>query len=86
MDTKNTGFAFIAVFSTLLLVCLYYKVKTVLPSLKPSVEKMQRSGVVYKLTCPLCKQSYVGMTERRLQCRYKEHIQRKGPMRTHLKR
>ena len=26
------------------------------------------------------------MTERRLQCRYKEHIERKGPMRTHLKR
>ena len=31
------------------------KTKTVLPSLKPSVEKELRSGVVYKIKCPRCQ-------------------------------
>ena len=30
------------------------KLKTVLPSLKPPVDKMLKSGVVYKITCPRC--------------------------------
>ena len=30
------------------------KLKTVLPSLKPSVEKLMKSGVVHQLTCPRC--------------------------------
>ena len=62
------------------------KLITVFPSLKPSVEKMQRSGVVYKLKCSLCNKCYVGMTERRLQDRFKEHIQKKGPMKEHLRK
>ena len=30
------------------------KLRTVLPSLKPPVEKMLKSRIVYKLTCPCC--------------------------------
>ena len=60
------------------------KLKTVMPSLKSPTEKMLKSGVVYKLTCPSCSACYVGETTRHLQTRVKEHIQRKGPMRTHL--
>ena len=60
------------------------KLKTVLPSLKPPTEKMLKSGVVYKLTCPSCSACYVGETTRHLQTRVKEHIQKQGPMNTHL--
>ena len=61
------------------------KLKTVLPSLKPPVEKMLKSGVVYKITCPSCQACYVGETTRHLQARFKEHQQRAGPMKQHLK-
>ena len=60
------------------------KLKTVLPSLKEPVMKMLKSGVVYKIVCPSCSASYVGETTRHLQVRFKEHIQRAGPMKTHL--
>ena len=59
------------------------KLKTVLPSLKPPVDKVLKSDVVYKITCSLCKQSYVGKTERHLTTRFREHILREGPMKTH---
>ena len=36
------------------------KLKTVLPSLKPPVEKVLRSGVVYKIECAVCSAAYVG--------------------------
>ena len=48
------------------------KLKTTLPSLKPPVEKMMRSGVVYKITCPRCEASYVGQTSRH-HTRFREH-------------
>lgn len=60
------------------------KLKTILPSLKPSVEKLMKSGVVYELTCPRCSARYVGQTGRHLQVRFKEHLQRSGPMKSHL--
>ena len=60
------------------------KFKTVLPSLKPPVEKMLKSEVVYQLTCPRCEACYIGQTSRHIQARLKEHLQRPGPMRTHL--
>ena len=60
------------------------KLKTVLPSLKPSVDKLMKSGVVYQLTCPRCSASYVGQTGRHMQTRLKEHLQRAGPMKSHL--
>ena len=60
------------------------KLKTLLPSLKPPVEKMIKSGVVYKLTCPSCSACYVGQTTRHMQSRYKEHLLRTGPVKHHL--
>ena len=60
------------------------KLKTTLPSLKPPIEKGLKSGIVYELQCPRCSASYVGQTGRHLQTRLKEHIQRPGPMKTHL--
>ena len=60
------------------------KLKTVLPSLKPPVEKLLKSGIVYNLTCPRCLACYVGQTSRHMQTRLKEHIQREGPMKQHL--
>ena len=59
------------------------KLKTVLPSLKQPVDKMLRSGVVYKLTCPGCEACYVGETIRHMLSRFKEHI-RAGPVKQHL--
>jgi len=59
--------------------------KTVLPSLKPSTEKMLKSGIVYKLTCPSCNACYVGETTRHMQSRFREHLQRVGPIKHHMK-
>ena len=60
------------------------KLKTVLPSIKPPVDKMLRSGVVYHLCCPRCSACYVGSTNRHLQTRVKEHHDKPGPMKIHL--
>ena len=60
------------------------KLKTVLPSLKPQVDKLMRRGVIYKLTCPRCSACYVGQTGRHMLTRFKEHLQRAGPIKTHL--
>ena len=46
------------------------KLKTTLPSLKPCIEKMIRSGVVYQIKCPRCNSCYVGQTSRHLQSRF----------------
>ena len=67
-----------------MLVMTLRKLKTVLPSLKPPVEKMLKSGVVYQLTCPRCLACYVGETCRHMQTRLKEHHQKAGPMKIHL--
>ena len=50
------------------------KLKTVLPSLKPAVEKKIRSRVVYKFHCPRCNACYVGATTRHICTRLKEHL------------
>ena len=60
------------------------KMKTILPSLKPRVEKMLKSGVVYHITCPRCQACYVGQTCRHLQTRFTEHIKESGPVKKHL--
>ena len=60
------------------------KLKTVMPSLKPEVESEFRSSVVYKISCPRCQACYVGQTVRHLQTRYKEHKDKKGPVKTHF--
>ena len=62
------------------------KLKTTMPSLKPTVEKMIRSGVVYQISCPRCTACYVGQTSRHLQTRFefREHTKNQGPVKTHL--
>ena len=50
------------------------------------LEKMIRSNVVYKLTCPRCESCYVGQTSRQLQRRFSEHVTNKGPMKIHLQK
>ena len=46
--------------------------------------KMLHSGVVYHLLCPCCSARYVGLTNRHLQTRYKDHHQKPGRMKIHL--
>ena len=60
------------------------KLKTVMPSLKPPVDKMIKSGVVYQLNCPRCDSCYVGQTSRHLRSRFREHINNSGPVKHHL--
>ena len=60
------------------------KLKTVLPQLKPQIPRMLRSGNVYKIDCPGCNARYVGQTVRHLQTRFGEHINKKGPVKTHI--
>ena len=60
------------------------KLKTVMPSIKPPVEKALRSGIVYKLTCPGCRACYVGQTIRHLQSRFREHQRPSAAMTQHL--
>ena len=60
------------------------KLKTTMPSLKPPVEKMLRSGVVYKITCSRCNACYVGQTSRHLLTRIREHRTTTGPVKKHL--
>ena len=49
------------------------KLKTVLPSLKPSVPTSLKSSLVYKIQCPRCSACYVSYTRRHLISRVKEH-------------
>ena len=39
------------------------KLRTVLPSLKPPVENVMRSRVIYQIECPRCQACYVGCTD-----------------------
>ena len=61
------------------------KLKTLMPSLKPPVEKMLRSNVVYKITCPCCQACYVGQTCRHMKTRLTEHKSKKKPVGRHFK-
>ena len=49
------------------------KLKSSLPTLKPTVENCFKSGVVYKILCTRCDSCYVGQTSRHLISRIKEH-------------
>ena len=60
------------------------KIKTLLPSLKPPVEKSLKSGLVYKIDCPRCNSCYVGMTSRHLLTRFKEHLKSSSPVSKHM--
>ena len=61
------------------------KLKTVLPSLKPPVEKALRSGVIYKIQCAVCEAAYVGQTGRHVKTRFQEHLLPSAPVGKHLK-
>ena len=54
------------------------KLRTVLPSLKPAVDKELRGSVVYQLKCSRCQACYVGQTDRHFCTRLKEHQSRKS--------
>ena len=61
------------------------KLQTMLPSLKPPVEKTLRSGVVYKLSCSRCQSCYVGQTVRHLRTRFNEHQTPSAAVAKHLR-
>ena len=50
------------------------QLKTMLPSLKPMIEKNYTSNVIYKVRCPGCDSCYVGMSSRHLITRITEHF------------
>ena len=62
------------------------KLKTVLPSLKPQVEKELRSGVIYEVKCAVCNAAYVGQTGRHLITRIKEHQMPSAPVSQHMRK
>jgi len=60
------------------------KMQSVLPSLKPSLEKPLKSGIVYKIECLRCLSCYVGQTSRHLLTRMKEHQKIQSPVGSHF--
>ena len=56
------------------------KLKSVMPLLKPEIEVIYGSGVVYKIVCPRCKASSVGETTRHPRTRHTEHKNNDGPV------
>ena len=61
------------------------KLKTVLPSLKPPIEKQVRSRIIYKFHCPLCQECYVGATTRHMCMRLQEHNKPSAVVGKHLR-
>ena len=61
------------------------KINTLLPSLKPPVEKMLRSNVVYKIECPRCQAFYVGQTCLHMKTRLSEQKNKNKPVGNHFK-
>ena len=62
------------------------KLKTVLPSLKPAMNKWVRCDIVYKITCPQSQLCYIGATCRCLDVRFKEHKKPSLPLGKHLRK
>ena len=62
------------------------KMRTVMPSLKPMVEKEMRSHVVYKISCPQCNLSYIGQTAQYILQRFKQHLNPSQPVGKHLRK
>ena len=59
------------------------KARNALPSMKPSVNKMYKSNIIYQIECPGCKSKYVGLTTRHLISRVNEHFSPSGTMTKH---
>ena len=62
------------------------KLKTVLPSLKSTIEKRVRSHVVYRIRCPRCNSCYIGQTNQYIDMRFKQHKKPSQPVGKHLRR
>jgi len=60
------------------------KVENCATPLKPPVEKLLKSHVVYQIKCSSCDASYVGQTTRHLTTRLSEHKSRKGRVKDHF--
>ena len=60
------------------------KTKACLASLKQSIDKSLKSGIVYKISCPRCPSCYVGQTSRHLITRMKERNGKSKPVRRHF--
>ena len=61
-----------------------HKTKSTVSSLKANVPYVLQSNVVYKISCPQCKLSYVGQTARHLQQRFREHTGNRGLIKNHF--
>ena len=75
-DLIKQGAPIIPIFTT-------RKLRTCLSNLKPEIEKPLTSNVIYKIACPRCSSSYVGLTTRHVITRVKEHFEKNGIMRKH---
>ena len=62
------------------------KLKTVMPSLKPAVDKPVRNHIIYRITCPRCKMCYIGASTRCLNVRFGEHKKPSQVMGKHLRK
>ena len=51
---------------------------------KDKTDKLDTSGVIYKIDCQDCDHSYIGETERNLHKRLKEHKRESSPVGEHL--
>ena len=60
------------------------KLRTCLPTLKPSFDKNLKSHVVYKVTCNGCSSIYVGQTSRHVTTRISENQKKDSPVEQHL--
>ena len=70
--------------STLVLLLIYNKLRTCLPTLKSPFDKNLKSHVVYKITCNGCSSIYDGQTSRHVNTRISEHQKKDSPVGQHL--
>ena len=61
------------------------KLKTILPSLKASIEKKLRSDLVYKINCPRCQACYIGQSNQYLIDRFRQHMKSSQPVGKHVR-
>ena len=61
------------------------KLRTVMPSLKPAIEKRVRSHIVYQINCPRCKACYIGKTNQYNEVRFGKHLTPSQPVGKHLR-